>query len=1094
MSVGKYRVFILAIICFLLLTGVLIAGTTGKIAGRIVDKESGNPLPGVNVVVKGTYLGAATDVDGYYAILSVAPGMHTVEASMIGFATVTVNEVRVLIDQTAPVNIEMVSEVIEAASVVIIAERNLVKKDVSTSVSAVQPEEIEALPVTNLSEVVSLQAGVEKGLMVRGGGADELLFQVDGVTFRDPRNNQPISTIPLSSIQELSIERGGFNAEYGQVRSGIVNTVQKEGDVSKYAGMMTLKYSPPQQKYFGISVYDPYSMWNRPYMDPAVCWRGTKDEPLTVDVNANGKYDVGDTYIDSNEDGSWTPSAWNEFTQRQYPDFDGWNAISKSLLEDGDPTNDLTPAACQRYWEWTHRRRPVTDQPDYNIDGTFGGPVPFVSKSLGNLRFLASFRLEREMLLIPLSRDDYKDYVFSLKINSDINSKMKLMITSTMGKSYNVPINQNDQQFWNFTFGINGTNVWDPTDFMRTPLEIAAVTNEQRPSRIFCNSWYSQSEVSHFTFAAKLTHFLSSSTFYEASFEHVTRNYLTGPIRNRDLTKRYEIAPGYFVDEAPFGYNPLPNADLTGMFFGGHSSTARDSSNIYSYVLKGDLTSQLTKEHMLKAGIEFSYYHLNLDYGLLNVYFQNVNWVKEQWNPYRMSMYVQDKIEALGFIANLGLRMDLSNPNTDWVTVDPFDKAYYSRDYSADSTYAIKRAKVDVALSPRLGISHPITENSKLYFNYGHFKELPAYEEIFRIGRSSGGDMRNYGNPNLIQARTISYELGYDHVIATDFLIQLAAFYHDITDQQGYTQYSSDRKSIAYFIANNNNYRDIRGFELTLRKAYGAWVRGFANYTYTVITQGAFGKQSIDEDPWRQRQIDQNTTLQYQQKPVPQPRANASLMFLTPSNFGPEVLGIKPAADWSMNILAQWQAGPWFTYQVYVIPEEVNNVQVTDYYNVDLRLNKVFDFKAVSLTFFMEARNLFNFKRMSGESFYNSHDFDYYMQSLHLPTNRAYDNIPGDDRAGDYRKPGVDYQPIIQVGNVKNIEDANIKYQVIYYDKPTKKYWYFPEGKTDPVVVEQSRMKKILDDKAYIDMPNNTSFTFLNPRQFFYGLTLSFKL
>jgi outer membrane receptor for ferrienterochelin and colicin len=74
---------------------------------------------------------------------------------------------------------------------------------------------------------------------------------------------------------------------------------------------------------------------------------------------------------------------------------------------------------------------------------------------------------------------------------------------------------------------------------------------------------------------------------------------------------------------------------------------------------------------------------------------------------------------------------------------------------------------------------------------------MPAYEEIFRIGRGSAGDMRNYGNPNLVQAKTISYELGFDQSLFESFLIQLAAFYNDISDQQSYTYYTSDRKSIA---------------------------------------------------------------------------------------------------------------------------------------------------------------------------------------------------------------------------------------------------------------------------------------------------------
>jgi outer membrane receptor protein involved in Fe transport len=1062
MSMGKYPVWIIICLLFVIGIGVLIAGTTGKIAGRVVDKTTGEPLPGVNVIVKGTYLGAATDLDGYYVILHVPPGLQTVEASMIGYTTVTVNEVRIMIDQTAPLDIQMGSEIIETASIVVVADRNLVKKDVSTSVTAVQPNEIALLPVTSIDQVVGLMAGVDENLMVRGGSSDQLLFQIDGMTLRDPRNNKPISAVALSSIQEVSVERGGFNAEYGQVRSGIVNIVEKEGAISQYSGTLTMKYSPAQQKYFGISVYDPNSVWNRPYFDPDVCWTGTN----------NG--------------------SWDLYKQRQYPYFRGWNVISEELMMDDDPTNDLSPAGCQRQVQWTHRRRPVVE-PDYNLDGSFGGPVPFISKQLGNLRFFASYRLEREMLLIPLSRDDYREYVGSLKFNADISNKTKMMLSTTMGKSYDVPINENDKQYWNTSFGINGVTYWNPTDFMRSPLEISAITNEQRASRIFTNSWYSKGEVSHFTLDAKLTSFISNLTYYEVALEHITRTYVTGPIGDRDLTKRYEIVPGYFVDEAPYGYDPAPLSDLSGMFYGGHSATARDTSKASSYLLKGDLTSQVTKEHLIKAGLEFSYYDLSMDYGAVNVFFGDVNYVKENWNPYRFSMYVQDKIEALGFIANLGLRLDVSNPNTSWANVDPFDESYFSSAYDPDADYPEKSADIDVTFSPRLGISHPITENSKLFFNYGHFKSMPTYEEIFRIGRGTSGNMRNYGDANLIQAKTISYELGYDHVLYDTYIIQLAAYYNDITDQQGFTSYLSDRKSIGYFKANNNNYRDIRGLEITLRKTYGNWIRGFANYTYLVMTQGAFGRQTVNEEPREQKEIDQNTPLLYQQKPIPQPRANLSLMFLTPADYGPEFIGLQPLASWDLNLLASWRAGEYITYPYQLVqPNEPNNVQVTDFYSCDLRINKTLDFKKLSVMLFVEVRNLFNLKRMSGESFYDIYDQEYYFRSLHLPKSNTYDNITGEDRIGDYRKQGVAYQPVEQSGNVQNMSAAEINPAVIYYDRSTKKYMNYVNGSWSEV--EKGRMQKVLDDKAYIDMPNNSSFDFLNPRQFYYGITFTFKI
>ena len=975
----------------------------------------------------------------------------------------------VFIDQTTPVDIAMVTQAIEAGVVVVVAERNVIKKDVSTSVAAVQPDEIQSLPVTSIDQVVGLQAGIEEGLVIRGGSVDQLLLQVDGVTQRDPRNNKPISNIALSSIQEVSIEKGGFAAEYGQVRSGIINIVQKEADVSHYSGFINVKYSPPQQKYFGISVYDPNSMWLRPYLDPAVCWTGTN----------NGN--------------------WDQYMQNQYPKFvGGWNAVSQALLSDNDTTNDLSPAACQRLFEYQHRRRPNTQSPDYNIDGSFGGPVPIISEELGNLRFFTSFIMNREMLLIPLSYPDYKDYNWLLKLNSDINKKTKLMLSASTGKSYNVAINPNDAGYFNQSYVGGGALFWDPTYYLRTPDQIAGITYEQRSSRIFDNGWYCQANVSDLILGAKLVSTISSSTFYEIGVENVHRNYLTGPIAARDTAKNYEIVPGYFVDEAPFGFSIslLSGIGDPGLFFGGWGGTLRDSSKLNTFTLKGDLTSQVNKEHMVKTGIEFSYYSLHLNYGMVNPY-SDVNAVNQQWNPYQVSVYIQDKIEAYGFIANLGVRLDISNPSTDWVEGDPY-QPFFSSSYSDTNNYVKTRVKPDVSLSPRLGISHPITESSKLYFNYGHFKQLPAYEEIFRLGRGVGNDMRNYGNPNLAQAKTISYELGFDQSLFDIYLIQIAAFYNDISDQQSYTFYTSNRKSIAYYAANSDSYSDIRGFELTLRKNSGDWVRGFINYTYQVITLGQFGQVTAADDPAQQLIYDRAQTLPLytivRQKPVPQPRANASITLLTPKDFGPKILGFQPLIDWSLNLVGTWRAGQWLTYNPQNASNVQNNVQVTDYYNINLRLNKTFTFKNFAVTVFMETKNLLNTKRLSGESFYDRTDYLAYTASLHLPVSPAYDNtnIPGDDRIGTYREDNVSYQPVFYSGDVDGMSTSSIDPSAIYYDNPTGKYKHYVNGSWQEV--DHSSMQKILDDKAYIDMPNNKSFDFLNPRQFYYGINLSFNL
>ena len=1046
-------------------SSIAFAGTTGKIAGRVIDQSTGDPLPGANVMVTGTGLGAASDMDGNYTILQVPPGVHSVTVSVIGYARVTAENVRVHIDQTAAVDFDMKMEALEGEVVTIVAEKSGVKKDVATSVSAFSNDEVAEMAVTDVDQVVELQAGVEDGLIIRGGDAGESLFQIDGFTMRDPRNNQPITGIAMNAIQEISVERGGFNAEYGQVRSGIINIVTKEGSKKGFHGAASYQYSPPAAKNFGVSPFAANSMWNRPYMDDAVCWTGTQS------------------------------GAWNEYTARQYPEFRGWNQISLELLSDSNPDNDLSPAAAQKLYKFEHRRIPVNDQPDYNIDAGFGGPVPLIGHKLGDLRFFASYQREREMLLIPLTRDDYLNDSYSLQLASDISSSMKLTMTGLAGVSYNVAINDGDEGFITNEFGPNDNRpyiLWTPTTFIRTPEEIAKATAEERPGRIFSDGWYNNAVVRHRSLGAKLTHTLNPETFYELSLEHISRTYDTGPIAERDYTLDNEIIPGYFVDDAPYGWSPYSRGGIGGgiRFFGGHTGEARDSSRISSTVLKLDLTSQVNHSNLIKTGFEFAYHDLNLYWGQVNNFTSKMIFNQEHNFPVQGAFYVQDKLEAKGFILSIGTRLDFSNANVDWVDAAAFDKDFLSTRYDPNASYPTVRSKTKWSLSPRLGISHPITDNSKLFFNYGHFKQLPTYEELLRISRTVTGSMQNYGNPNLEMAKTVSYELGYDHILFNNLLIQAAAFYHDISDQQAFTNYASADGSVIYTASNNNSYEDIRGFELTLRKQSGRWFTGFANYTYQVNTYGFFGSRNIFENPSEQRSYDQQTRNLYQGKPLPQPYARVSLVFRTPSDFGRQLMGINPLNNWTLNVIYHWKAGDWIDWNPNNLLDIYDNIQVRSFNDFTLRVNKTIPMKRLTLTLFMDVQNLFNTKRLSGAGFYNFFDYDYYMRSLHLPESDDWDNIVGHDRPGDYRADNVDFQPIEQTASV--MDEANPVNGVIYYERGSQRYMEFDNGEWIPV--DKGKMNRILEDKAYIDMPNQTSFNFLNPRQIFFGVKLGFDL
>jgi len=215
----------------------LFAGTTGKITGRVVDLTTGELLPFVNVVVEGTNLGAATDIDGYYFILNVPPGEYTLSASMIGYNRMRVEGVRVSFDFTSVCNFELTPTILEGEEIVVVAEREIIRPDLTSSLAVVGADDIETMPVQNFRDVLNLQAGIVKG-HIRGGRSGEVAYLIDGISVTDAYSGDIAVEVDNSAIQELQVVSGTFNAEYGQAMSGIVNIVTKEGS-RKYSGQVS---------------------------------------------------------------------------------------------------------------------------------------------------------------------------------------------------------------------------------------------------------------------------------------------------------------------------------------------------------------------------------------------------------------------------------------------------------------------------------------------------------------------------------------------------------------------------------------------------------------------------------------------------------------------------------------------------------------------------------------------------------------------------------------------------------------------------------------------------------------------------------------
>ncbi|MEM0961060.1 MAG: TonB-dependent receptor [Bacteroidota bacterium] len=205
---------------------------TGKISGQISD-ANGQPLIGATVLVVGTSFGAATDVDGVYNVLRVPPGTVSVRVSSVGYRTQIIEGLRVTSNTTTELDVVLEEEIVGSEEVVVTAEQPPVDVTQTSTVATVSRDEIAALPVQELNDVVNLQAGVVNGHF-RGGRLGEVQFQVDGVSVNNPFNNTSTVTLDRSVLQEVQVISGTFDAEYGQALSGVVNAVLRSGDANRY--------------------------------------------------------------------------------------------------------------------------------------------------------------------------------------------------------------------------------------------------------------------------------------------------------------------------------------------------------------------------------------------------------------------------------------------------------------------------------------------------------------------------------------------------------------------------------------------------------------------------------------------------------------------------------------------------------------------------------------------------------------------------------------------------------------------------------------------------------------------------------------------
>jgi len=917
------------------------AGTVGKISGRVTNGKTGKPLIGVNVIVADTYIGSVTDNDGRYFILNLSPGSYSVEFSMMGYGPLKIVDVIVNIDRTTTVDATMEETVLKGQEVTVIAQRAKVQTDVAFSQQAITSEEINVVPSgQDIREMLAMNIGVTRNddgmLQMRGSGPDGIAVYVDNFNSNDSRLGNPDIYVSKEAIQEVQIIRGGFSAEYGQARSGMINILKKDGSRNKYSGSIDYRTSPAQYKHFGPDIYSADNWWD--------VGRFLSMEP-TEDRN-----------LDS------------------LPDFEGW----KSWYE-GHKNTALGSDSLETYeiWKYRHRRREYANKPDYYLESTFGGPVPFTN---GKMTFFIDGFYDYSLFPFATARDAYINNSTNLKLKYHITPAISLSIRAGYGATSSVSMYGDVDSYVNPHYWSNSSNTLKGLITWRHLYDT--------------DGRMVNTDITRKTLGLELNHALNQKSFYNLRFHYNGNDYLTGHAAWRDPDTLGWIGD-FPITEEPWGFVPDKYKDQLGHHCLGAGNGYVDSSAYKTYTFSSEYTNQVTNAHQVKAGFGTTLQRMFLKFGQdrlkndASVRFES--WKERDIDFYEGYAYIQDKIEFEGMVINVGVRADyLWNKETYFL--DPFSD-YYLRTINYDSLWyapTTKNDKPKVVISPRLGVSHPIGEFSKIFFNYGYFYQRPKVSNLFMNEQSMTKKLGEMGNPLLDYRKSISYELGVEQRIANILTYTITGYYKDVSQNIGTVNYIGTNGS-NYDRMENNGYQDIQGFEFETRINQGIF-RGMFNYDYRISDNGSHGWDRIYQDTLAVNRLKSpNTSIN-----KPRPLIRSYLSIVTPSNWRNGSTLSNIFSDISLSAFFKWESGSWITYHSANYPgDEGSNIHWTPEYTVDVKFEKGIKVLGTTLCLYGEVRNLLNGKFLtSRSSFYYEKSSDF--RDAYLDKVAELDMKPGE--------------------------------------------------------------------------------------------------
>jgi hypothetical protein len=700
------------------------------VIGTVTDAETGVGLAGAQVVVRGTNLGNVTSDDGYYFINRVAVGIKEVQAQYLGYRTVSQMS-RLLAGQTVTVDFALEPDpVVTDPLVATIEAEPLVVRDNTVSKHQFTGERVQALPVDAISEVVVLGAGT---YTPRGNGS-----------FGGPPGGSLFVPLPFrdaSGADGAFIIRGGRASETATYVDGAIVTdfdVQAaRTDVGLFAVEEVDVITGGFSAEFGHAQSGIVNIVTREGGD---AYHGAIQFRTDGRFGTDG-YDADERVVFKNE----KCCGFNQFLGSM-----GGPIVPGKLTFFG--SIDVTGAA--------------------DIDPKAAGFNPAVGEANssgstetilpGNRGDQTRVQAKLAAFLKPgskvtgtylYSREQFENYSGSSSINQFV-SRADRTKTHDVILSYDHLVAQTAERSLRVQVRGNYHQATNHDGIPKSP-EMAATLE-----RALGDACGAECDVDESAFEDDFLNYRFGDI--EFFFEDSTHSTLFGLPR---------------IDRSPpdrvFGQSQFWIADgFDARFF--HRREQR-------YGVRVDLDAQLDRVHRTKLGVDWGWIDLETNQGFFNGFVSGESY---DVNPRVGAVYAQHRLDYGDLVIDLGLRWDHWDPNTRFplqpgvvnCAINPFPSSI-----GCDDDAALVDAPTRNELAPRLGVAHPITDQTQVRLSYGTFHQLPELRHYFARFNSdfdlAGG--HPYGNPNLTYVQTTALEVGVTHLLSEDLVLDVVGYNRD---------------------------------------------------------------------------------------------------------------------------------------------------------------------------------------------------------------------------------------------------------------------------------------------------------------------------